>query len=84
MTFVRECLDRYVHAIEGHPALAFMTGSFIPRIKALAQAITTTYARGLDTTQYVFAHKDLHFANIMCDPAAARASQRSWTGSSPV
>ena len=82
--FARQCLDRYVHAIERHPSLASMR-DLVPRMQAFAEAITSTYARELDDTAYVFAHKDLHFANIMCDPDTARITAvLDWEFSSVV
>ncbi|KAL4948774.1 hypothetical protein BDW69DRAFT_175779 [Aspergillus filifer] len=60
-------LERYMHAIEVHPFLeAYRV--LVPQIRAF---ITNLYKEEnideLNRVAYVLAHRDLHFANIMCD-----------------
>ncbi|OQE35184.1 hypothetical protein PENCOP_c014G04905 [Penicillium coprophilum] len=66
VAFTVTCLDRYIYAIEKHPSLESYR-DMIPRIQAFASAIQE-HAEELNQVVYVLAHRDLHFANIMCDP----------------
>ncbi|KAJ5778881.1 hypothetical protein N7457_006601 [Penicillium paradoxum] len=68
VAFTVGCLDRYIHAIERHPSLESHR-DLVPWIRAFAIAIQEpNNADQLNQVAYVLAHKDLHFANIMCDP----------------
>ncbi|KKK12602.1 hypothetical protein P175DRAFT_0435503 [Aspergillus ochraceoroseus IBT 24754] len=61
------CLQRYIHAIQVHPALISFR-DMIPRINAFVSALDSPeYAEELNRVTYVLAHKDMHFANIVCD-----------------
>lgn len=59
----------YIHAIETHPSLErFRT--MVPQLSRFVVAINSEqYKSKLDNAKYILAHKDLHFGNIMCDPA---------------
>ncbi|KAH8900132.1 kinase-like protein [Thozetella sp. PMI_491] len=70
-SYIKECLERYVYAIQIHPSLVFMR-ELVPQIQSFAERLTTVYREELDKVSYVLGHKDLHFANIMCDPATMR------------
>lgn len=62
-------LECYCHMIEAHPALEDHR-DMLPRIREFISAIgIEPYKSQLNNTKYVMAHKDLHFANIMCDPS---------------
>jgi hypothetical protein len=62
------CLERYIHAIEVHPALKSYR-DMIPRLQSFIVTLQKPECMDqLNRVTYVFAHKDLHFANIMCDP----------------
>lgn len=67
-TAARGC---YVHAIESHPSLdRFRT--MLPEIRRFLLAVQSErYRVKLNDAQYILAHKDLHFANIMCDPTSS-------------
>ncbi|RDW68770.1 phosphotransferase family protein [Aspergillus mulundensis] len=63
------CLERYIHAIEVHPSLETYR-DMIPRIRAfITQLQKEENTSDLNHVTYVLAHKDLHFANIMCAPS---------------
>ncbi len=65
--FNSACLERYVFAIERHPALQPYR-DLVPRIRDLVAAVAAPdVAAQIDDVKYVLAHKDLHFANVMCD-----------------
>ncbi|KAJ5212929.1 hypothetical protein N7449_000098 [Penicillium cf. viridicatum] len=66
VAFTVGCLDRYIYAIEKHSSLESYR-DLIPRIRTFITAIQE-HAKQLNQVVYVLAHKDLHFANIMCDP----------------
>lgn len=72
-SYTAAALDRYSHAIASHPSLSrFRT--LQPAIRRFASVITSDrYRPRLDDVPYVLAHKDLHFANIMCDLSGPRS-----------
>ncbi|KAK9237688.1 hypothetical protein V1525DRAFT_147344 [Lipomyces kononenkoae] len=68
VAYIVGCLERHIHAIETHPSLQPYR-DLIPRIREfVAQLQEPQNITELNRVAYVLAHKDLHFANIMCDP----------------
>ncbi|PYI22391.1 APH-domain-containing protein [Aspergillus violaceofuscus CBS 115571] len=68
VAFTVGCLDRYLDAIAIHPALQPYR-DLVPRVRAFRAAVQRPEcAARLNDVPYVLAHKDLHCANIMCDP----------------
>ncbi|EHA47022.1 hypothetical protein MGG_10936 [Pyricularia oryzae 70-15] len=68
VAYVTASVKRYIYAIQRHDSLAAYR-DLIPRLQAFIAAICAPeMINELDNVTYVFAHKDLHFANIMCDP----------------
>ncbi|CAI7638496.1 unnamed protein product [Penicillium glandicola] len=66
--YTNGCLERYLHAIEVHPSLEPYR-DLIPQIREfMAQLRRQDNQKELNRVAYIMAHKDLHFANIMCDP----------------
>ncbi|KAJ5159629.1 uncharacterized protein N7482_006633 [Penicillium canariense] len=66
--YTNGCLERYVHAIEIHPSLEPYR-DLIPRIREfMAQLRRPENQTELNRVAYIMAHKDMRFANIMCDP----------------
>jgi hypothetical protein len=66
-SYIAACIDRYIHAISRHSSLASFR-DMIPRLRAFNSAILSDkYKTTLDDATYVLAHKDMHFANLMCD-----------------
>ncbi|KAF2448988.1 hypothetical protein P171DRAFT_452634 [Karstenula rhodostoma CBS 690.94] len=63
------CLQMYSQNIEKHPSLA-PYHDLCPRLMALVERLQDDHAP-IDGMRYIFAHKDLHFANVMCDPVTA-------------
>ncbi|KAJ4394499.1 hypothetical protein N0V93_003717 [Gnomoniopsis smithogilvyi] len=63
-------LECYIHAIESHRSLdRFRT--MLPKIRRFILALQSEkYITKLNDVKYILAHKDLHFANIMCDPTS--------------
>lgn len=62
------CLERYIHAIQVHPVLQPYQ-DMIPRLQSFITALQKPEnMKELNRVAYILAHKDLHFANIMCDP----------------
>ena len=62
------CLERYIHAIQIHPSLETYR-DLIPRIQAFIAVIQEPqHSTELNQVTHILAHKDMHFANIMCDP----------------
>ncbi|PYH73247.1 aminoglycoside phosphotransferase family protein [Aspergillus vadensis CBS 113365] len=61
------CVERYIHAISIHPSLSPFK-DLIPRLEEFISVIGSDDK--LNDVPYVLAHKDLHFANIMCDPSS--------------
>jgi aminoglycoside phosphotransferase (APT) family kinase protein len=68
VAYMNGCLERYVHAIEVHPSLE-PYHILVPRIREfMAQLQRPKNQAELNRVVYILAHKDMHFANIMCDP----------------
>lgn len=63
------CLRTYSQNIGKHPLIAPYR-DLCPRLVALANHLRDEPG-AIDQMTYVFAHKDLHFANVMCDPTTA-------------
>ncbi|PYH43723.1 phosphotransferase family protein [Aspergillus saccharolyticus JOP 1030-1] len=69
VAFTVSCLNRYISAINLHPSLEPYQ-ALVPQIRAFTEGLQRReLAEQLNQVPYVLAHKDLHFANIMCDPA---------------
>ncbi|KAH8652230.1 kinase-like domain-containing protein [Xylariales sp. PMI_506] len=66
-------LDRYVHAIQGHPQLEAFR-DLVPRLEAFQKAITTEFSSEINSVKHVLAHRDLHFGNVLCDPETAQVT----------
>ncbi|CAI7642827.1 unnamed protein product [Penicillium manginii] len=66
--YTNSCLERYIHVIEVHPSLEPYR-DLIPRIREfMAQLRRPDNQAELNRVAYIMAHKDMQFANIMCDP----------------
>jgi len=66
--YIAASIERYIYAINQHDSLTPFR-DMIPRLSAFVDIIRTPENASLDDAVYVLAHKDLHFGNIMCDPA---------------
>jgi aminoglycoside phosphotransferase (APT) family kinase protein len=66
-SYLSACLETYSHAIQVHESLLRFR-HLVPRINRLIEAVQERYAAEINNASYVLAHKDLHFANVMCDP----------------
>lgn len=70
VSYATAALACYIHAIETHPSLDRFR-PMLPKIRQFVLAINSgQHKHKLNDVKYVLAHKDLHFANIMCDPAS--------------
>lgn len=70
--YITASCHKYCHAIQKHPSLEQFR-DMVPSIHRFIERINSVEFRGkLDTTKYIMAHKDLHFANIICDPDSLR------------
>ncbi|KAJ5097254.1 hypothetical protein N7456_007975 [Penicillium angulare] len=68
VSFIVASLKCYIHAIETHPSLETYR-DLLPRIMRFIDILQKPEnAKELNQVAYVMAHKDMHFANIMCDP----------------
>jgi aminoglycoside phosphotransferase (APT) family kinase protein len=70
--YISAHLLKYKHAIEIHPSLEFMHDILPQFDRVLANITSEPMQTKLDKVPLRLAHKDLHFANILVDPAAAR------------
>lgn len=66
VTYVVAHISKYIYAIKAHPKLQDMRASVSLIVEF--QRCVTARASTLNDARYVLAHKDLHFANILCDP----------------
>lgn len=72
--YVAASCRRYCHAIQTHPSLEPFR-DLVPHIQRFLERIGSAELRGaLDETRYITAHRDLHFANIMCDAGSLRVT----------
>jgi hypothetical protein len=70
--YITASCHKYCHALQTHASLERFR-DLIPSIHRFLERINSDEFRGvLDTTKYITAHKDLHFANVMCDPDSLR------------
>ncbi|KAJ5291586.1 hypothetical protein N7478_000837 [Penicillium angulare] len=68
VSFIVASLKCYIRAIEIHPSLK-PYWDLLPRIIQFIDLLQKPEnAKELNQVTYVMAHKDMHFANIMCDP----------------
>lgn len=68
VSYVVAALECYIHAIESHHSLERFR-IMLPKMRQFVLAIQSDqYISQLNDVKYILAHKDLHFANIMCDP----------------
>jgi len=75
VAFNTACLTRYASAIERHPSLKPYQ-NMLPRLRRFIEAINSpAYKEKLDNVKYILAHKDMHFANIMCQYPALGGEQ---------
>lgn len=77
--YVHAALECYIHAVDTHPSLARFreppadaggTDTLLSHMRRFARALedpSSPHRAALDDVTYVLAHKDLHFANIMCE-----------------
>ncbi|KAJ5741967.1 hypothetical protein N7533_011376 [Penicillium manginii] len=66
--YTNSCLERYIDVIEVHPSLEPYR-DLISRIREfMAQLRRPDNQAELNRVAYIMAHKDMQFANIMCDP----------------
>lgn len=54
--------------IETHPTLEYYRHMVLQIRRFISTISSEPYRSQLNATKYILAHKDLHFANIMCDP----------------
>lgn len=65
--FISASIERYMHAINIHDSMRSFR-DLLPRLAAFVTAIESAKnVASLNKVRYILAHKDLHFANIMCD-----------------
>jgi hypothetical protein len=77
-------LEKYIYAISKHPTLEPFR-DMIPRLQAFIQVIDSPERMAkLNDVVYVLAHKDLHFANIMCSTQGNITGILDWEFSSVV
>jgi aminoglycoside phosphotransferase (APT) family kinase protein len=63
-------ITKHIHAINVHPSLSSFH-YLIPRLQSFLEIINKQKA-ALNKTKYVLAHRDLHFGNILFDPATLK------------
>jgi len=64
--YIAGSMERYIYAINKHETLAGYR-DMVPRLEGFVRGIRASENAELDDIAYVVAHKDLHFANIMCE-----------------
>ncbi|KAI1262568.1 hypothetical protein F5Y18DRAFT_418939 [Xylariaceae sp. FL1019] len=70
--YITASCHKCCHTIQTHSSLERIKDMF-PSIHRFFEDINSAEFLGvLDTTKYITAHKDLHFANMMCDPDTLR------------
>ncbi|KAI6372911.1 hypothetical protein MCOR25_003595 [Pyricularia grisea] len=68
VAYVIASIECYIYAINRHDSLTAFR-DLIPRLQAFVGTVSAPELRSeLDNATYMVAHKDMHFANIMCDP----------------
>lgn len=68
-SYVKAHMAQYTKNIETHESLCWVR-NLIPRIQAFIDFLNQ-HTQELDRTRNILTHGDLHFGNIMCDPASA-------------
>lgn len=66
--FITAIVERYIHTAKVHPSLTFLH-KYFPRLQAYLVAVQQ-HSTLLNDVEIRLAHKDLHFANVLCDPVS--------------
>jgi len=70
ISFVTASVEKHMHVAESHPSLTFLRKYFTLLSDFLSGL--PQHAEDLNNTPIRLAHKDLHFANILCDPVTTK------------